>query len=223
MVLCAGLLTDVATAQTATTTNTNIVKQSVATPNGPVSQTTTTTNTQTTTYGDVSWQGLNWGIGIATNFNLGGKLVTGAEIDNGIVRVTDSSANVGIGFVLEAHYFFKEWPPLASCMGYNCNDIATGPFVAIEVGNGATATPSSSGLITSYALGWMVGLHHPDASSGQSQNSSWNFGVGLNVNPTAKVLGDGFVPNQPPPAGETAVRYQTEPRYGVILLSSFSF
>ena len=137
--------------------------------------------------------------------------------------MTNSSSNVGIGFVLEAHYFFKEWPPLTNCMGYNCNDIAMGPFVAIEVGNGASATPSSSGPITSYALGWMVGLHHPDATSGKSNNTSWNFGVGFNVNPTAKILGDGFVPNLPPPAGETAVRYQTEPRYGVMLLSSFSF
>ena len=123
----------------------------------------------------------------------------------------------------EATIFFKVWAPLTNCMGYNSNDIATGPLVAIEEGNGATATPSSSGLITSYALGWMVGLHHPDATSAKSNSSSWNFGLGINVNPTAKVLGDGFGPNQPPPAGETAVRYQTEPRYGIILLSSFSF
>jgi len=221
MVSCAGLLGQVAHAQTAK--KTTVVTQSVPTSDGPVTQTTTNTQTTTTTYGDVSWQGLNWGIGIATNFNLGGKLVTGAEIDHGVVRVTDTSANVGIGFVLEAHYFFKEWLPLPNCMNYNCNDIATGPFVALEVGTGATATPSSSGLVTGYALGWMVGLHHPDPTSAKTNNASWNFGIGFIVTPTAKVLGDGFVPNQPPPAGETAVRYITEPRYGVMLLSSFSF
>ena len=221
MILCAGLLVQAAFAQTAK--RTTVTTQSVPTSDGPVTQTTTNTQTTTTTYGDVSWQGLNWGIGIGTNFNLGGKLVTGAEIDNGIVRVTDTSANVGIGFVLEAHYFFKEWLPLPNCLNYNCNDIATCPFVALEVGTGATATPSSSGLITGYALGWMVGLHHPDPTSSKTSNASWNFGVGFVVNPTAKVLGDGFGPNQPPPAGETSVRYVTEPRYGILLLSSFSF
>jgi hypothetical protein len=223
LLLASALGIQVAVAQSATQSTSKIVTQPVQTTSGNVvNQTTNTTTTTTTSYGDTSWQGLNWGIGIAANFNLGGNLVTGAEIDNGIVRVTDSSSNVGIGFVLEAHYFFKEWAPLADCLGYNCNDIATGPFVAIEVGNGATASPSN-GPITGYALGWMVGLHHPDATSAQSNNSSWNFGLGLIVNPTAQVLGPGFAPNQPPPAGETAVRYETEPRYGLMLLSSFSF
>jgi hypothetical protein len=55
------------------------------------------------------------------------------------------------------------------------------------------------------------------------KNTSWNFGVGLRVDPKAQVLADGFIANQPPPAGETAVRFKTEPRYGIMLLSSFSF
>jgi hypothetical protein len=96
--------------------------------------------------------------------------------------------------------------------------VATGPFVAVEIGGGTSAS-TNAGPITGYALGWMVGLHHPSASA----TSSWNFGVGFRVDPQAKILGDGFVANQPPPPGETAVRFKTEPRYGVMLLSSFSF
>jgi hypothetical protein len=96
--------------------------------------------------------------------------------------------------------------------------MASGPFVAIEVGDGTSAT-TAAGPITGYALGYMVGLHHPDAKD----TSSWNFGAGLRIDPHTQVLGDGFAPNAPPPAGETAVRWKYETRYGVMLLSSFSF
>ncbi|MGN6746987.1 MAG: hypothetical protein ACTHJS_00155 [Xanthobacteraceae bacterium] len=175
-----------------------------------------------------TWTGFGWGLGIAADFDLGGKRVTGATIDTvpggTIVRVTDTSGNVGVGFVLEAHYFFAEWdtgfPTPKKCTGYNCNNIATGPFVAVEIGGG-TAANTDAGPITGYALGWMVGLHHPSAPA----TSSWNFGIGLRVDPKAKVLGDGVLPNQAPPPGITTADQllKTEPRYGIMLLSSFSF
>jgi hypothetical protein len=175
-----------------------------------------------------TWTGFGWGLGIAADFDIGGQRVTGSpQIVNGIVRVDDVSNNVGVGFVLEAHYFFAEWntglPPYSKSCGtkqyaYNCNNIAIGPYVAVEIGGGGSAT-TNPGPITGYSLEMMVGLHHPDAPS----TSSWNFGIGLRVDPKAQVLGDGFVANQLPPAGETAVRLKTEPRYGIMLLSSFSF
>ena len=145
------------------------------------------------------------GIGIAADFDLGGKRVTGATIDTvpggTIVRVTDTSGNVGVSFVLEAHYFVKEWLPQPKCIDLNCNEYAIGPFVAIEVGGGATATPTT-GPITGYALGLMVGLHHPTTDP-KLANSSWNFGVGLRVDPSATVFSDGVRANQPPPPGIT--------------------
>ena len=55
-----------------------------------------------------TWAGMGWGLGIAADFDIGGKRVNEAQIVNGITRVTDSSSNVGVGFVLEAHYFFKD-------------------------------------------------------------------------------------------------------------------
>ena len=149
------------------------------------------------------------------------------QIDNvpggSIVRITDTSGNVGVSLVLEAHYFFKEWLPFANCQDNNCNDIAIGPFVAIEAGNATTS--GSNGPITGYALGLMVGLHHPDPTSAKTTNSSWNFGVGLRVDPSATVLGDGVRANQAPPPGITTADQllKKEPRYGIMLLSSFSF
>jgi len=176
-----------------------------------------------------TWAGIGWGLGIAADFDLGGKRVVDAEVVNGLVRVKDSSSNVGVGFVLETHYFpkAKQWGTcaIAGILSLNCNDVAFGPFVAIEIGGGTSAT-TDAGPITGYALGGMIGLHHPDFDPNtlkDKSTSSWNFGVGLRVDPQAKVLGDGFVANQTPPAGETAIRLKKEPRYGLMLLSSFSF
>jgi hypothetical protein len=178
-----------------------------------------------------TWGGIGWGIGLAADFDIGGARVANATLANGIVRITDTSSNVGVGFVLEAHYFLRDYEYSFAnaakqwiCSIY-CNvDVAVGPFVAIEVGGGSSATPAAGDPITGYALGFMLGLHHPDPSNPKaSPTSSWNFGVGLRVDPKAQVLGDGVVANQPLPAGETAIRYKTEPREGIMLLSSFSF
>jgi hypothetical protein len=183
-----------------------------------------------------TWAGIGWGLGIAADFHLGGKRVTDAELVNGntILRVKDTTQDVGVSFVLEAHYFVTDRfiGPLANLGGpgsclkskdpspytYGCTELASGPFVAVEIGGGSKAT-TDAGPITGYALGWMIGLHHP----AMSDTSSWNFGVGFRIDPHAQTLGDGFVPNGPPPAGETAVRWKSETRYGLMLLSSFSF
>ncbi len=176
-----------------------------------------------------------WGIGVAADFDVGGKRITKASIVNGLARVNDTSGNVGVGFVLEAHYFFRDWPiPFVrnGCTAaavklylFPCTDPAIGPFVAIEVGGGSSSSPAANAPITAFALEGMVGFRHLDPSKVANKNttSSWNFGIGLRVDPRAQVLGDGFSANQPPPPGETAIRYKTEPRYGIILLSSFSF
>ena len=73
----------------------------------------------------------------------------------------------------------------------------------------------------------MLGMHRPNPSAGDSKlaNSSWNFGVGLRVDPSAQVLADGVAANRPPPPGITTndQLFKKEPRYGIMLLSSFSF
>ena len=102
----------------------------------------------------------------------------------------------------------------------NCTELAHGPFVAIEFGGGNTAG-ATNGPISGYAIGWMVGMRHP--WDDPTRKSSWNFGLGVRVTPAGKVLGDGINANQALPAGETAIRYKQEPRYGVMLMSTFSF
>ena len=70
-------------------------------------------------------------------------------------------------------------------------------------------------------MGWMVGMRHPSFTA-ISKTSSWNVGLGLRVSPNGKVLGDGIVANQALAAGD-AMRFKTEPRYGLMLMSTFSF
>lgn len=195
-----------------------------------------------TPYGTVTWAGLNWGLGIAADFDVSGARVASATLagTNNIVRITDATPNVDVGFVLEAHYFIRDYffaKPLATAMnGIPCDqicnvDVADGPFVALEIGGGTSVPSGSSGPITGYALGWMVGLHHPVLAPSKTGSStlvdtstrSWNFGIGLRVDPDAQVLGPGIVANQPLPDGETTIRYEKEARYGIMLLSSFSF
>jgi hypothetical protein len=253
--LCGGLLTQGAVAASAPAPGAPAAAG--AAPNPPAGSTT--------------WGGLGWGIGIAADFDIGGTRVASASLVNNIVRVTDTSSNVDVSFVLESHYFFAlptvnptnsvfgTFAPPGGChpvtqtgtmvtpglvagttetttktvtknnptndnsgTNYNCTEWAHGPFVAIEVGGGTSATPSASSPITGYAMGWMIGFRHPNAAT-SSSTSSWNFGIGLRVDPKAQVLGDGIGANQPLPVGETAIRYKTEPRPGVMLLSSFSF
>jgi len=196
----------------------------------PKTATETTTTTTTTVTSTTTWGGLGWGVGIATDFDLTGRRVGTAEIVNNIVRIKDTSSNVGISFVLEAHYFLRDYQLAFNRSGacnpqdfFNCTELAHGPFVAIEVGDGSSAAPAANGPITAYAMGWMVGMRHPSSLVGGSQTASWNFGLGLRVTPKSQVLGDGMVANQALPPGETAIRYKTEPRVGVMLLSSFSF
>jgi hypothetical protein len=138
--------------------------------------------------------------------------------------------DVIVGFVLEAHYFFFQGNFGPTPMGVDplwVRPWGTGPFVAIEIGGASSS--GNNNPVSAYALGWMVGFKEPPAidASGKAVPSrlSWNFGIGLRVDPRAQVLGDGIVANQPLPPGETGtdVRLKTSPRYGLMVVSSFGF
>ncbi len=181
----------------------------------------------------VDFAGLGWGLGIATNFDVGGRRVTTASVVNNVVRVGDNSSNVGVSFLLEAHYFLRDYNFSfggTDCKvkgrngwDYNCTELAHGPFVAIEVGGGSSASPAANGVISGYVMGWMVGMRHNGLTPEMaSPTASWNLGVGLRVTPNSQVFGDGIVANQPLPAGDT-LRFKNEPRLGVTVVSTFSF
>ena len=143
---------------------------------------------------------------------------------NNIVRVTDNS-NVLAGIVFESHYFFV--PPATQILG-SAQPVTWGhgPFIAVDA---STSTTTASAVVAGISVGWMVGFRRltlptTQGSPAVADNSSWNFGVGFRVDPKATVLGDGIVANMPLPAGENnPVRLKSEPRYGVMLLTSYGF
>ena len=139
---------------------------------------------------------------------------------NNIVRIKETE-DVTVGIVLEAHYFFFQGVFGATTLSPMWNrPWGTGPFVAIELGGGGS---TGNNPISAYALGWMVGFKQPpDPATKKSPDLSWNFGLGLRVDPGARVLGDGLVANEPLPLNDQ-IRYKTSPRYGLMVVSSFGF
>jgi hypothetical protein len=173
-----------------------------------------------------SFGGLSFGVGLGLSVNAQNQhRVTNATLvtPTNVVRVTETN-NASAALILESHYFFvPNRPFFAGTDQVPKGDWGHGPFVAIEASNGNT-------VITGYALGWMIGFREPtytyDAATGWKASysrNSWNFGLGVRVDPNAQVLGDGIVANQPLPLGETTIRYNHVAKYGVILISSFSF
>jgi hypothetical protein len=141
--------------------------------------------------------------------------VSSATVVNNVVRVTEVSDAI-TSLVLESHYFFLpqyDLPMLGGAVA--ANTWGTGPFVAIQGGG-----TSGNEIIDAYGLGWMIGFRDHLTNN---PHSSWNLGIGLRIDPKAQVLGDGIVANAPLPPGETQARLKTEPRLGVMFVSSFSF
>ncbi|NBD96251.1 MAG: hypothetical protein GVY11_07245 [Gammaproteobacteria bacterium] len=153
--------------------------------------------------------GLKLGIGLSYSFDLGDNdRVEEAQIVDNVVRVLDKD-NSNARFMLESHYFFEPNRPFLFDLSEPGN-WGIGPFVAVQPGSGE--------IIEAVGVGMMIGFRR----SGNG-NSSWNLGIGFVVDPDARILGDGFVENQPPPGSETSVRYKEASQGGLLIISSFSF
>lgn len=152
-----------------------------------------------------TFAGLGFGVGLSVTIDSGGEKnrVGNAEIVDGIVRVTEEN-NTLARVLLESHYFFE---PSTDKLY-----LGHGPFIALQ--------PGSTETIDAIGMGWMIGLRKK-ASSGSYGNNSWNFGIGIIVDPNSKVLGDGLEKNQP--TLEQQVRYKTESETGVLLFTSFGW
>lgn len=153
-----------------------------------------------------TFHGLKFGVGVALTVGIGEKpCVESASIVEGYVRV-DKERDATATVMLESHYFF-EMPPI----GKNKKEWGLGPFVAIQPGG-------SDEIIEAFGIGAMIGFRREPKGT-----SSWNFGVAYIVDPSVKVLGDGFEENEPPPANETEVRFKEVADTGILVIVSFSF
>ena len=109
--------------------------------------------------------------------------------------------NANPRLMLESHYFFRP---------FKVKWVGWGPFVAIQ--------PGTSEIIQSAALGFMVGFKYSDE---EPDSRSWNIGLGLAVEPSAKTF-DGLQENSPISPGEQ-IRFKERLLFGVLAVFSFGF
>lgn len=157
--------------------------------------------------GQRDFAGLSFGVGLSLTVDTGeNDRVNKAQIVNDIVRVDDVDDTVA-RVMLESHYFFL---PDKRFINVRPGNWGFGPFVALQ--------PGTDEVIEAVGMGLMFGFKRPGESS-----DSWNFGIGAVVDPNVQILGDGFVANEAPPAGEMQVRFKEKSQTGVLFLVSFGF
>ncbi|MGH8222298.1 MAG: hypothetical protein ACREQZ_04925, partial [Woeseiaceae bacterium] len=84
-------------------------------------------------------------------------------------------------------------------------------FLAVAAGTGDT--------VLGVGLGWMWGLKSNDPEDSEG----FSIGIGVILDDDVKALGDGFEENQPPPPGETAVRFEEKSRPAALLFVTRTF
>ncbi len=151
--------------------------------------------------------GFHLGVGVGFSADLGGRSrVDEAEIVNGVVRVKQKSMAIP-RILLETHYFIT---PDFNLFGLVPMGLwGVGPFIGIQA--------STEEIIDSFAGGLMVGLRRADLSQ------SLNVGIGAILDRNAKTLGGGFRDGQPPPAGESTVRFRENSRWALGFFVSVGF
>lgn len=153
------------------------------------------------------FQGISFGVGIAgmIPFNSIGEdnrieeaVLAGDESSRfvRVVRRHSTSARV----ILETHYFFTPGP---------AERFGIGPFVALQ--------PGTEKVINALGGGVLTGLRR------ENRSQSFNVGAGVMVEPEVRDLGQGIMEDEPLPAGETEIRYQTVPTWSFVLIASFGF
>lgn len=147
---------------------------------------------------------LGFALGIGNTF-LSKENINSAEVDSGLVRITDSSKQQR-AFWLESHYV-----PRAFNFGNCCS---TGPFVAAQFS-------SNNNLFNAIGVGWVVALKHTPLTD-FANNTSLNIGIGW-ASSQIQTLADGYLANQAPPAGDTSVRFKKINSNGIMLMFSFGF
>ncbi|MCI5167097.1 MAG: hypothetical protein D3903_13635 [Candidatus Electrothrix sp. GM3_4] len=151
--------------------------------------------------------GFNFGIALGLTMDVGSnESVESAEVVNGIVRVTKEENDVP-RIMLETHYFFT---PDYELWDHDQGEWGVGPFVGIQNG--------SNEIIEYIGAGVMIGFRRTNQST-----DSFNIGLGVVLDPSVKILGDGIEENQLLPTGETAVRYKETSQLGLLAMISYGF
>lgn len=154
---------------------------------------------------------LGFGLGISYTHDLGDhdRILIQDDVfldANGLVRLKEDNNSIP-RFILETHVFFEpDW------FGPNQGDWKVDPFVAVQ--------PGTDELISAIGMGVMVGFK---TTKPQDETSSWNFGLGVMVDPKVRILDDGIEEGSPLPANETYARTKVTDQWGLLLMTSYGF
>jgi len=153
------------------------------------------------------FEGINFGVALSLTMDTGKHdRVESAELVNGIVRVTEEKNDIP-RVMLETHYFFT---PDCKFLGHRPGMWGLGPFVGVQNG--------SNEIIESIGGGLMLGFRR-----NVKDTDSFNIGIGIIVDPSVKILGDGIEENKPLPPGETEIRYKKDSQWGALIMVSYAF
>ncbi len=143
----------------------------------------------------------NLGIGgaIGWTHNLGSRRVETVDVVNNIVRIQDERNDL-IRFMPEVHLWAAK---------FREDTIGIGPFFALAPGQK---------FVDAFALGIMFGYRAKN-----TDQYSFNVGVGAMLDLDTKVLGDGITRNQPLPAGETSARTKQTTVAGLLVMFSIGW
>ena len=128
--------------------------------------------------------------------NLGPRRVDSVTVVNGVVRI-DNEQNDLVRFMPEMHIWLDRWDEQR--WGW-------GPFLAVAPG---------SRVIDAIGFGLMIG-YRPH----QTDQYSFNLGIGGTLDLDTRVLGDGLVANEPLPRGETSARTKQTTAAGLLIMLS---
>lgn len=170
------------------------------------------------------FEALGFGGGYGGVFNFGSSRVKEAELVANTVRVKEDS-DVQFGPILELHKFMwplkserlvqvgADWvlvenvPDACSVTGVDKKValISMGPFVPLRLGEN---------IVESFGAGLVFGFRRAE------NDKSLNLGLAIVFDPRVRVLGEGIVPNQALPSGETVIRYRTTSTAGLLAMFS---
>lgn len=153
------------------------------------------------------FHGVKFGVGFGAAFGIGDDRVEAASIVNGLVQVSEDRTNEARVFLEFHSYCPMKWCPC----GQRKEGVACGPF--------ATVAATSDNIVEGVGAGWMFGWR--DSKPGA--NDGFSVAIGVMLDNDVQVLAPGFEEGQPPPNGETTVRFLTESKASAIVFFGRSF
>jgi hypothetical protein len=151
--------------------------------------------------------GLNWGVGLGFGWSDKDRIEQ-AEIVNNLISVRKETTQQARVF-LEYHWFPEQWQ---NNLGRTQSDRivrAHGPFIAVAA--------RDDKILSGVGVGWMVGFRD------ESKANGFAVAAGAMLDNDVTTLADGFKEGQPPPTGQTEVKFKSESELSYVLFFTRTF